>query len=54
MWDDRVGNCRQEIAVIGLGLNRAFLERQLDRALPTSAEQSLHPDEWTRFPDPLP
>lgn len=54
IWDQNVGDCRQEIAFIGIKLNRPHLERLLDRALLTAEEQSWHPDRWAELPDPLP
>ena len=54
IWDPGVGDCRQEIAIIGRKLNRPHLERLLDRALLNRHEQTLHPDRWLALPDPLP
>ncbi len=54
IWDPNVGDCRQEIVFIGVKLNRANLERLLDRALLNDDEQSWHPDRWATLPDPLP
>lgn len=54
LWDPKVGDCRQEIAFIGIKLNRTHLERMLDRALLDAEEQSWDPDRWAQLPDPLP
>jgi G3E family GTPase len=54
IWDPGVGDCRQEIAIIGRKLNRTHLERLLDRALLDRDEQAWHPDRWLELPDPLP
>jgi len=54
IWDPNVGDCRQEIAFIGVKINRPHLERLLDRALLNDDEQSWHPDRWATLPDPLP
>jgi G3E family GTPase len=52
IWDPVVGDCRQ--ALIGRKLNRAHLERLLDRALLDRDEQTWNPDRWRELPDPLP
>ncbi|MEM8748335.1 MAG: GTP-binding protein, partial [Actinomycetota bacterium] len=54
IWDENVGDCRQEIAFIGVKLNRSHLERLLDKALLNDDEQTWHPDRWAALPDPLP
>ncbi len=54
VWDPKVGDCRQEIAFIGVKINRTYLEQLLDRALLNEDEQRWHPDRWASLPDPLP
>lgn len=54
VWDPKVGDCRQEIAFIGVKINRPYLEQLLDRALLNDDEQRWHPDRWAALPDPLP
>jgi G3E family GTPase len=53
-WDDRVGDCRNEIVCIGVGVDRAKLEKLLDAALVTADEFAGGPPIWLGFNDPLP
>lgn len=53
-WDEQVGDCRQELVLIGQNLNEAQLRSQLDACLLTDAEWSLGPPSWQRFADPFP
>ena len=54
LWDPDVGDCRQELVLIGTGLDEAALRASLDECLLTRAEQRLGPSIWQTFPDPLP
>ena len=53
-WDDEVGDCRQEIVLIGVGMDQQRIESILDDALVTDVEMEAGPQLWMQFPDPLP
>ncbi|MEM1355895.1 MAG: GTP-binding protein [Planctomycetota bacterium] len=53
-WDEQVGDCRQQIVFIGVDMDRAWIEAQLDQALLTDAELAEGPEGWAQYPDPLP
>lgn len=53
-WVEPWGDRRQEIVLIGQGLDRAALEAMLDEALLTDAEYGAGPGVWVGFPDPFP
>ena len=53
-WDDEVGDCRQEIVLIGVGMDRDRIEAALDDALVTDEEMTAGPPLWLQFPDLLP
>ncbi len=49
------GDCRQEIVLIGSGMDREALTEMLDEALLTNDELAMDRDEWkARFHDPFP
>ena len=49
------GDCRQEIVLIGSGMDREALTAMLDAALLTEEELAMERDEWiARFTDPFP
>lgn len=55
VWQVPNGDCRQEIVLIGTGLDREALTAMLDEALLTPDEYALPENEWpARFPDPFP
>ncbi|QDU72958.1 zinc metallochaperone GTPase ZigA [Mucisphaera calidilacus] len=54
LWDEHVGDCRQEIVFIGVEMNREQIEASLDDALVTTEEMSAGPEHWRTFDDPLP
>ncbi len=54
LWDDEVGDCRQEIVFIGVEMDREALEAKLDTALVTDTEMAAGPEHWRQFEDPLP
>ena len=54
LWDEEVGDCRQEIVFIGAGMERERIEGKLDAALIDDAEMAAGPACWLAFNDPLP
>lgn len=49
------GDCRQELVLIGSGMDREALTAMLDKALLTDEELAMDKDEWkARFHDPFP
>ena len=53
-WDAEVGDCRQEIVIIGVGMDKCSITAALDAALLTDAEMRQGPAAWARYDDPLP
>lgn len=53
-WDEKVGDCRQEIVFIGVEMDREKIEARLDKALVTKEEMTAGPEHWQTFEDPLP
>lgn len=53
-WDKEVGDCRQEIVFIGMGMDRAMIEARLDAALLTDEEMAAGKKAWRDFEDQLP
>jgi G3E family GTPase len=53
-WAPEVGDRRQEIAIIGQGLNEAALTAMLNACLVTDEEQKAGPALWKTFADPFP
>jgi G3E family GTPase len=49
-----VGDRRQEIVFIGIGMDEAALRQRLDACLLTTDEMRGGPDAWSRLPDPFP
>jgi G3E family GTPase len=49
-WGDR----RQELVLIGMGMDEAALRSSLDACLLNDEEMALGPAGWSRFPDPFP
>lgn len=54
LWDDEVGDCRQEIVFIGVEMDREQIEAKLDAALLSDTEMAAGPEHWRHFEDPLP
>ena len=54
VWDDEVGDCRQEIVFIGVSMDRSAIEAAMDSAMVTDEELAAGTDHWLRFADPLP
>jgi G3E family GTPase len=53
-WQEPWGDRRQEIVLIGQGLDRRALEAMLDKALLTDGEYREGVEAWKNFPDPFP
>jgi G3E family GTPase len=54
VWQNPWGDRRQEIVLIGQGLEREALEAMLDEALLTDEEFRRGPSAWSQLPDPFP
>jgi hypothetical protein len=48
------GDRRQELALLGVDLDRAALEACLDACLLTDAEMAAGPEAWAAYADPFP
>jgi len=53
-WDDRVGDARQEIVLIGMDMDEAILRARLDACLLTDEEMAQGPAAWTSWTNPFP
>ena len=53
-WHDEVGDCRQEIVFIGVGLDEEAITLKLDTALVRDADMRAGPTAWKDYDDPLP
>ncbi|MDP3851690.1 MAG: zinc metallochaperone GTPase ZigA [Luteolibacter sp.] len=53
-WKEPWGDRRQEIVLIGQGLDREALEAMLDEAILTDKEFACGPPAWAAIPDPFP
>lgn len=54
LWDPLWGDRRQELAIIGIDLDRARVEALLEAALLDDVEMAGGPASWRSFPDPFP
>jgi G3E family GTPase len=54
VWDEKVGDCRQEIVLIGIEMNKEQLTKMLDSCLLTDEEMKLSPEVWKTYYDPFP
>jgi len=54
IWDEQVGDCRQELVLIGIEMDEAALRLQLDACLLTPDELAMGADVWQTFHDPFP
>lgn len=53
-WADGVGDARQELVLIGMGMDEAALRQRLDDCLLNDAEMAEGPAAWARYTDPFP
>lgn len=53
-WQEPFGDRRQELVLIGIGMNEASLRAGFDHCLLTDTELSLGPKVWQELPDPFP
>ncbi|MDK3160817.1 zinc metallochaperone GTPase ZigA [Kamptonema cortianum] len=53
-WQEPHGDRRQEIVLIGIGMDKEALTKEFDKCLLTDAEMKLGPDGWRKLPDPFP
>jgi len=54
LWDPAWGDRRQELAIIGVGLDEQRVREELDACLLTPREMRLGPAGWQGLPDPFP
>jgi G3E family GTPase len=53
-WDPATGDARQELVLIGIGMDEAALRARLDACLLTENEMRFGASWWQNFPDPFP
>jgi G3E family GTPase len=53
-WDERVGDARQEIVLIGMEMDEVALRARFDACLLTDEEMAQGPEAWQRWHNPLP
>lgn len=53
-WDERVGDARQELVLIGMDMDEAALRTCFDACLLTDEEMSRGPGAWTAWYNPFP
>jgi G3E family GTPase len=53
-WDDQVGDARQELVLIGMGMDEAALRARFDACLLSDAEMAEGPQAWRGWHNPLP
>ncbi|MFT3803882.1 MAG: zinc metallochaperone GTPase ZigA [Burkholderiaceae bacterium] len=54
LWQDDVGDARQELVLIGIGLDETALRARFDACLLTDAEMAEGAKAWARYEDPFP
>ena len=54
VWQEPFGDRRQELVIIGVGMDAPSITKSLDSALLKDGEMARGPEAWERFPDPLP
>lgn len=53
-WHEDVGDARQELVLIGIGMNEADLRERFDACLLSDVEMAAGPQAWSSFKDPFP
>ncbi len=53
-WDPDVGDCRQELVFIGIGMDEADIRKSLEECLLTDEEAAQGIEAWKQLPDPFP
>ncbi len=53
-WDGDVGDARQELVLIGMGMDEAALRARFDACLLTDQEMTRGPTVWTTWDNPFP
>lgn len=53
-WDNSTGDARQELVLIGTGMDEAALRRRFDACLLTDTEMGEGPKAWACYEDPFP
>ncbi|SHG68462.1 zinc metallochaperone GTPase ZigA [Pollutimonas bauzanensis] len=52
-WDERVGDARQELVLIGMDMDESALRAHFDACLLTDEEMALGPEGWQQWPSPF-
>ncbi|PRF75598.1 hypothetical protein C6Q09_03290 [Burkholderia multivorans] len=52
-WDERVGDARQELVLIGMDMDEAALRARFDACLLTDDEMAAGPEQWTAWDNPF-
>jgi len=53
-WVEGVGDARQELVLIGMGMDEDALRRRFDACLLTDQEMAQGPKAWQDYDDPFP
>lgn len=54
LWDPSVGDCRQELVLIGVDMPEASFQKTLESCLLTDEEMAMGPNAWAILEDPMP